>query len=74
MRFTRDGSYLSDVSMEELGTVIAAKNAATALDKQTKSLNFEHDSLIATREPRQTQSPLPGTLSVETPEVTVRWS
>jgi hypothetical protein len=47
--------YLSDVSMDELRAVIAAKHAAAALDKphQIKSPSVQHDSLIATREPRQ---------------------
>ena len=59
--------YLSDVSMDELRTVIAAKHAAAAhLPNNTKSPSVQHDSLIATREARQIRSPpLPGALSFE---------
>jgi transposase-like protein len=36
--------YLSDVSMDELRVVIAAKHAAAALPDNTKSPSVQHDS------------------------------
>lgn len=45
--------YLSDVSMDELRTVIAKNTPRQNLPIKTKSSNAQHDSLITTREPRQ---------------------
>ena len=55
--------YLSDVSMDELRAVIAAKHASAALDNNTKSPSFQQDSLMmheTTPDPKSTNH---GTLS-----------
>ena len=48
--------YVSDVSVDDLRAVIAAKRAER-LPNNTKSTNAQHDSLNTTREPRQIRSP-----------------